>query len=529
MQHNNIYTFPIVADLATKMEQHCPRSNKMRKDAMTYTDIARVWLETIPLYMLHDKTKTINNFGYFDASMMNYRAKLSSQYTLSGKRYRWFDWFVENEPLWKEHTKGNNMKHRPLTSIKEIYDLLTIAQHSDSKLYIDRFITDLETQGILVDGEIAPAYQDEYKIDLCAVNMESLNNYIDSTEWDLDHKGMPGNMRDTLTRNLVSALTIRHMCIGANIVDICKLTGKETWNFPVVIKKSQFGREYHMGTNLQNCGKAVRHAALGKCYEIDIESSVFTYYKNLAESSLGIEVPYAVNFMLENKKAFRNQLVNESFGNWNSTKNGKSIDLELKTTIIKSAITAIGFGAQVNDNKYSESIVNIIKNRDARTAFLAHQHVKDISKFINDIIDAMKTIYNTNADFKQSMQETLPSGCFDSRNSVKWRTVLAFLYQTEETKIMEDVIKAAEDQNLTLKLWVHDALYFDHKGFANAGMLETANWIANKSNNNIKFGLTQINDWARAARHQEEHNKEVASHEDRMKAEEQKARELVRA
>ena len=511
MQHTNIYT---TEELVKQMQQAVPVSKFAKKSSVTYNTIASNWIEKMPLAMLEAHRQTADMFGHFQVSMLTLRKQFPHQYTRNGKQHWWFDWMVKNAPLWKEISKGYkvNTNNTQLTTITALIDMMETLRFADSKTVLQNYIADLEAQGALLNGEAINGHETtEVRIDF-----DSLSNYIASTEHDLSNNGMSDAQRKTLTNNLVTAMRIYHLALASDMIETCKLTGKDWYYIPAVTKRSEFGRVYHKGINLQNCHKSVREAALGKCIQIDINTSVFAFYKNLAKK-LDVTIPLALDLMLNNKERFRTELAQQTLGSMKGSE-------EFHISLIKGAITALGFGAKTLDNPFSVSLNKIIFDANAREKFTAHKHVVAIVEFIEEIIAALKGLYKTDKATLDMFKESLPAVCFDTRGAIKWKTVLAWLYQMEETEVMDAVIKAADNMGIKVLLWVHDAVYVDTVGVESKGFITEANYLATKINPQFGFERSDITQWKPAIKEHKEQLEDIAAHEALIKREEHKAR-----
>lgn len=222
-----------------------------------------------------------------------------------------------------------------------------------------------------------------------------------------------------------------------------------------VISESEFGRKYYKGVNLQNCPKIVRHAALGACYEYDIENSVFAWKLDffnqlLARYNEKVSMPATLEY-LDRKAAIRRRLARDIFGS----------DSEKWVKVIKQAITAIGFGANdrvdgfINKNgKYQKTSMNtIIKSRDKLTHFLNDSWVKGFyseQETMNDVV--IDLLRPTQEEFwKQVPDLYTTNGC------IKKNSVMAYLYQQAERTTLNGIMELIDPENVLLT--VHDCIY----------------------------------------------------------------------
>lgn len=337
-------------------------------------------------------------------------------------------WFHKNYPLVKMLRLG---KPGTLTMIEPLAKI-KLASASDSAAECFR--------------EMYEEYIDATDFDWVPIDRRSLSAYIQANEYQMDSTAKGQNYVDTLLRNLVWAKTI-FLC-----AEHCESTGRG-FVIPQVINESLFGRKYYKGLNLQNCPKIVRHAALGSCYEYDLNASVFAWKLDTAHRQLGIplnQLSYTLEY-IDNKEKIRERLAR-------SLPIQTTFDTKLK--IVKDVMTAVGFGARISTKNacwYDASgqlvfaaMSKIVKSPEARTALFndpwmrafASEQVQ-ISKAIFDDVK----MYVQHLDFLQNDQGNL------SQNKV-----CAYLYQTQERAYIEDLVADARQQD-SLLLVVHDGFY----------------------------------------------------------------------
>lgn len=349
-------------------------------------------------------------------------------YSMKHRKF-YLHWFHEHYPLVKMLRLG---KPGILTMIEPLANIKLASTSTSPKECFK------EMYGNLLD--------EDSEIDWVSIDPRSLNAYIQANELQLDTTNKGQSYVDTLLRNLVWAKTI-YLC--AEYSNECG----QGWQLPQIVNESLFGRRYYTGLNLQNAPKIVRHAALGSCYEYDLNASVFAWKLDLAHRELGIslkDLTYTIDY-IDNKDKIRDKLA----------KNLKIVgSFEFKKKIIKDVITAIGFGARPTTKNacwYDSSgqlvftaMSKIIKSPDARLALFNDPWMKS---FANEQVVISKAIFD---DIKSHVQnlEFLRN---DSGN-LSQNKVCAFLYQTQERAYIEELVKEAREQG-SLLLIVHDAFY----------------------------------------------------------------------
>lgn len=289
--------------------------------------------------------------------------------------------------------------------------------------------------------------QDEY--DLVPIDMNSLAAYIranqtnEARSYDPEDPNYNAKLIQELDRNLKSAELIYRVaeCLDGTLTQ--------------VISESEFGRKYYTGPNLQTVPKIVRHAALGHCYEYDLESNVFAWkysvFKKIAQQyDLSARFPATLEY-LDHKSAIRRRLARDIF----------DTEADWAQQPIKKAITAIGFGAPARTTGYRNP-----RGRYEPTALNAHiTSVEKLQKFLDDswvkeFIAEQKTlnevIFEVARPYNELEWRTIP-GLVDAANRLKKNSVISYLYQNDERAVMESIWQTIEPYDPVLM--VHDCIY----------------------------------------------------------------------
>ena len=233
-------------------------------------------------------------------------------------------------------------------------------------------------------------------------------------------------------------------------------------------KPSEFGRMYYEGVSVQNINKELRRAVLGDCWEYDIRSSVVAWKMGWAKSYIDSRgqgenlrrVFSATLGFLEDKADFMGTVQYFTFGD------DSPVHKDLQPKLLKQAFTAISFGARQNTTGWQNesggwtnpALVDIIKNGTDRERFLADPTVQ---AYINEqsILDAhlYELVKVTRRDLLSKSFLQTPSG----RPSKS--KILAYLYQHDETEVMDIVCEVAAQHGREPIARVHDAIFFKRK------------------------------------------------------------------
>lgn len=280
--------------------------------------------------------------------------------------------------------------------------------------------------------------------DAVEIDQKSLTNYIKSNlSNDRDNPQASAQLVEEWDRNLKHAQKLWMLAdAGAGVLYQIR-------------NESQFGRRYYKGPNLQNTPKIVRHAALGKCHEYDIESSVFawklSWFREICRDYNNIISMPATLEYLDHKAAIRKRLAVAVF----------DTDADWAVKVIKQFITAIGFGAPlrgvgyVADGRYQKpALAQIITAKQRLDRALADSWVKDFLQEQNDMNDAIVALAKVNM-----IEElrTVPELWKKGEKELKANSVVSYLYQHAERKILDWVEQFCADSEVLLT--VHDCIY----------------------------------------------------------------------
>jgi len=233
-------------------------------------------------------------------------------------------------------------------------------------------------------------------------------------------------------------------------------------------KSSSFGRIYYEGTSIQNVNKELRRAVLGNCWEYDIRSSVVAWKMGYARSYLDslsevhdLRREFSATLcFLEDKEDFMATVRHGVF------LSDSRVPKDLQATLLKQAFTAISFGAKHNSKGWpndsggwtNSAIADIIKNSEERERFLSDAVVvkfTDEQTSLDTYIFSLVKIQRRDL-LRREILKT-PSG-LPSKSKI-----LAYLYQHDETEIMDVVRATAAEHDRYPIANVHDAIFFKRR------------------------------------------------------------------
>lgn len=404
------------------------------------------WYEKYHMKYLHVLAKytlkpylTVNGKVPINLPLKKMQDEMGS-FQYDNKRYYIWKEFGEGSGYIQVLKKGNNLIGKNSeVDIKNTKYLELVVNTNDQQELINMFYGDCD-ENTIFDG--------------VPIDIYSLNAYIKNTEHTLSYN--PGNMRDTLEKNLHKAKMI-------NMIASYFSSAYDRPTLPQIVSDSQYGRRYYKGINLQNTHKMLRHACLGNHYQYDLKTAVFAIRLMIAKDIFSKQSTYDWNDFfhttkeyVENKDLIRSTLA-EYIDNYHDPEQ-----------LIKTMMTAIGFGATTHSPTYDgTAISDIIKNQNTRENLFKDEWLQSFIQDQKDLTDLITEYYLNDRDFIESIK-FLPD--IKLRNRYNKKKVMSYIFQTIEYQIMDEVVKLISDSNDVL-LRVHDAIYTKRK-INNSDMLE---------------------------------------------------------
>ena len=365
---------------------------------------------------------------YINATQID--AKLSSIMINGVRYYVWTTFQSFKERIFDIVTPGDNIRKK-----------LTMAQ---SQYSLEHIIMAAGTPKELWDEIYAPFMDMPY--DLVPIDLTSLGNYIAYQLDELDSGAHSPSVQEMIKRNIKHAQKI------------VMIAGADDGNMRHVIKESAFGRKYYIGPNLQTAPKAVRHAALGDCWESDLQCNVFAWKLDLVKKIFAMEnetcpLPATIEYVTQ-KDATRKGLARRVFGTDNSW----------AVNIIKQFITAIGFGAKARTGYYPtadggfeiNALPSIITSKEKLEIALNDSWVKE---FMDEQVMMNKCIIGYYTICHPSHFMFSESALRDKKGGIKINAAIAYLYQHTERGLLNDLVAECQKTNREVLLTVHDCLY----------------------------------------------------------------------
>jgi len=318
-------------------------------------------------------------------------------------------------------------------------------------------------------------------VDLIPVDLASLRNFMIRIEHDIEKVGAIDDADPRIDQYLTWVKEARRFYMIGSV-------SKETIGKAVIphyISESNFGRKYYKGPNLQVAPKAVRHAALGHCYSVDINSCMHVWKYEFAMAINGnvSEIIHVYDY-LDRADSIRTKLAIEVFGT--------AYDWQKK--LIKRVINAIALGARTRSGSYFSggkistfALSDIIKRKEYLDKLLATEWMDG---FIKEQEKINQLIYDTTLE-QMSIDEIreIEPRLVKKNGTVNKILLLSYLYQHYErglVNLMEKVIN--EDPNNEVLLRVHDCIYI--RSMSGVGEMKRA---LKEISPELKVGVVEIN------------------------------------
>ena len=383
------------------------------------------------------------------------------------KKLRVHAWLRANnfnliEPVILGTSQSKEVSQCRLTSLVTMVDTLAledkILTSISSDRELDQYLSGDEFSAFQLVNLLYPEFKRRAReaeldalFDLVPVDMDSVKSYIYwlATEADL----LSIQKKNQALRQAKIMLTVASVMQG---------------HYPQRRKPSPFGRLYYEGVSVQNINKELRRAVLGNCWEYDIRSSVVAWKMGWAKQYIDArgqgedlrKVFHATLNFLEDKADFMATVRHFTFDE------SSPVPLDLQPKLLKRAFTAISFGARQATTGWQNdaggwtnpALVDIIKNSADRARFLADPTVQ---AFIQEQAMLDTHLFDL---VKAQRRDLLTTSCLQTPSGRPSKSkILAYLYQHDETEVMNVVCTVAEKYGREPLARVHDAIFFQRK------------------------------------------------------------------
>ena len=447
--------------------------------------IVESWLNDVPTWFAQQQLRGYDfdrNLGYV-IYIRELRKVFPFKYYKDGKAYYWYKEFQNGLlPLFRITKRGYNSNGKaeashgwPLFSMRNVE--MNLPKTTQPEQY----------------DIVLPA----------AINYSSLEAYMFDTRQRLQtstNQAYSNKLRrnETAAVGLLSFIETNSTVVSDHIRMIDQYYTKHAW-----------GRYY--GTkgsySIQTLPREPRNAALAGTVCIDLDTAVFAFYKTLC-LDFGIPVPVSLDEMLENKSRWRKRVAIDAIVE-------TRLDLDVKVSLVKEAITALGFGADFGN---FGSIKDIIWHTKDRERLEQHPWVQQLLSVKKDIIKVLKSSPVFAADAKQHDDLLYKNG------AVNWNATLASMYQTHEAQIIKTMRNYLTTHGVDVYLILHDGLYVDSKYKTDGLQWDLEDQIRAEFGSHYSISAEKIKPYHNASSSSSKaHSEYQNTHNDRLKAEQELA------
>lgn len=343
---------------------------------------------------------------------------------------------MDIQPQYELVVEGNNLTEK-VSLMKPNFNIQKLIKLKDGKELLLQMYGNVD----ITDTKL---------VDITPIDMNSLRAYI------------KGNENLSYQNDKVREYNLQ----ANNILLIAELTNGV---FPQIINESTYGRRYYTGQNLQTMSSIVRSAALGSHYQYDLNAAVYAIKLNLCAYMSDKKFTYTSEYIeggSKYKDKIRERLAKITFET--------DEPIEWQISVVKRAITAIGFGATMhskgfydqNDTWNYNSIADLFRYKSKTTdkwvlaektyqRFVNDEWLKHFMREQKEMTDIITKWYIEN-DMVNKIEHSF---LVDGRNAFNKNKLMAYIFQTFERGIMDKTEQFTKDTGNEVLLRVHDAIY----------------------------------------------------------------------
>jgi hypothetical protein len=381
---------------------------------------------------------------------------------LGSNKIRIHQWLKENKVPLVINTNPNYKPTKELAVFKTT-KYLTIKDESllnklrkmtveERHVYLDTPSKDDvdEINDYLKDYRALSIQEQSNRYDLAEIDIESLKNYILK-----------------LARGDVFIEHEKQESDADNSEYILRIAQLNNRQLPQLKDKSDFGRTYYKMRSVQNVSKRVREALLGDCWEYDSKSCAASwkmafaqeFYNSKKRHDNSFEDSFsAMTLFLEYKSDFYNEVIDKTFLAEYPYSN------EYKTKFIKSAMTAVGFGAKLTMGSWTDKDGDIKSSSllevfdDDKTLLRRFVDCTIVREYNHELSTLNKYILNKFSCDMTWLADLEASRIKKNRKPYSKSQRASWLFQHAETLMMNIVRKKLQKLGKTVLANVHDAI-----------------------------------------------------------------------
>lgn len=280
------------------------------------------------------------------------------------------------------------------------------------------------------------------------INKKMQDLSSDATDWvPVDLDSLTSFMAHTQERLAQADSSLKSAMLD-DIAQARQITGMSQqragqWWFPEVYRSADSGRRYGLNNSLQRQNSRVRAAALGHCHRYDFKTNSYAVMTSLA---LNIDPNLRVGSILDfiQYRSQRREQIAAATG--------------LPVSVIKQVFTAVGFGAEAQDNPH-KALRRLIKSQSRFEALINNETFLWIQEDFQKVNDTIAGHF-PEGDFEFLM------GCQyhhlrDSGRRKSTNQRLAWIYQNVESYLLKTSVDHIQQHTGQRPLLcVHDCMYY---------------------------------------------------------------------
>jgi len=265
------------------------------------------------------------------------------------------------------------------------------------------------------------------------------------------HRDIGGVIVEYTTPNPLQSLLYKGFTketINQRIAEIDRLlirsSGKQIPTIPIFYKEASTGRYTAQGGVIQSYHKSVRYAALGGCYEYDLEAA----HQNILLQLIDKELVSDIELTPQEQSSI--DTIREYIKSKKQTREILAQELYTDIRTVKAILSALTYGAQLVDNKYQAIFKECGGDKQLIDRVISNQ-------FLQSYVGAFELVYRLLVG--KGKEVTNAVGI--TKKVTKKSKATAHLLQGYERQILDSIIKHFKRKDIALL--VHDCVVFYHK------------------------------------------------------------------
>lgn len=264
-----------------------------------------------------------------------------------------------------------------------------------------------------------------------AVDLEAAKSFMRKTRATLDAQtDLQSEYSRTLLRNILIAQAVLARVADAGGSPYLQ----ECWS------ESDSGRMYGKGFSLQRVPAKVREAFIGRCHKYDFKASSYALLTGLAKAYQPDLQTRDIEHYVKHRASIREQVAG---------------DVGISKDKVKAIFTALGFGADVADNR-RKAIRRMLQPKQYER-LLANAHFCRLRDRMNEVREIIVKHFDPTQPFLGFMFSEIGPATGKKRSK---NQMLAWIYQRMESEALYRFVMLAREFKQEAILTAHDCVYF---------------------------------------------------------------------